>query len=138
MIINNEYENPETFCFGPVLKGYCIKPEFCKEMLERGLKTNISHGESLAGIIDTENRYTDEDRQFFIDNLSDVLTDYRKTQNSMMKQIDDEKTTPTYRLDSLWINIMKNYETNPSHTHHGDLSFVMYLQIVTLLYPGEQ
>jgi uncharacterized protein (TIGR02466 family) len=35
----------------------------------------------------------------------------------------------TLVLTSLWINYMKNNEFNPSHTHSGDLSFVIYLKV---------
>ena len=129
MIINYDNESPRTLNFGPVLRGYNIKPEFCNEMLQRGLKTNNSHNKNLAGIIEKEYQYSENDRQFFIDNLSDVLTDYRITQNNFFNQVDTDETTPTYKLESLWINIMSNNETNPFHTHDGDLSFVLYVQI---------
>ena len=132
-IIDYHIEQPTTMAFGPFLRGYCIKPSFCEEVLRRGQQTNISHSKALAGIIEKENVFCDDDRKFFAESISWVLQDYRTEQNKIYRQqdIDSDGTIvmPQYKLESLWINFMKNEESNPGHTHDGDLSFVLYLKI---------
>jgi len=34
-----------------------------------------------------------------------------------------------WKVENLWINFQKQFENNPPHTHTGDLSFVIYLQV---------
>jgi hypothetical protein len=34
-----------------------------------------------------------------------------------------------YELVSLWVNFMEKHEFNPPHSHGGDLSFVMFIQV---------
>ena len=126
-IINYQLEAPRTMAFGPFLRGYCIEPSFCEEVLKRGLQTSKSHEENLVSVIEKTNAFCDDDKQFFAENMNWVLQDYRTEQNKTYLQQDIE--LPQYNLESLWINFMKNKESNPSHTHDGDLSFVLYLKI---------
>ena len=123
-----------VYHFGPVLKKYKLSDEFCKEMLRRGLTSKVSHEQQLAGIIEQKEqfgqyRYSDQDIKFFAENMVEVLSDYRSTQNEMFGQSDDVNDVPQYRLNSLWINIMGPGDFNPPHVHDGDLSFVLYLKV---------
>ena len=127
-------DNIKIYYFGPVLKRYHLSNDFCKEMLERGLKSKISHEQQLAGIIEQKGkfgqyRYSDDDIKFFTENMQEIISDYRNSQNNICEQQDDSNDPPIYRLNSLWINIMGPGDFNPPHIHDGDLSFVLYLKV---------
>jgi|DEB0MinimDraft_10_1074344.scaffolds.fasta_scaffold05881_3 uncharacterized protein (TIGR02466 family) len=126
--------NIKIYHFGPMVKRYKLNNEFCKEMLNRGLSTKISHQEELAGIIEQKDqfgqyRYTEEDINYFSRNMTEILSDYRFSQNLIFEQEDNIQDIPQYKLNSLWINIMGPGDFNPPHIHSGDLSFVLYLKV---------
>lgn len=120
--------------FGPVIGGTSCDAELCKELLARGRKTTQTHNEHLAGHIEKENRYSDQDKQWFADNFHPYFTPY-------FKKLTDHTSEYYYGLNSfkqvwlssLWINFMKKGEYNPPHNHNGAFSFVLYLQVPTEL-----
>jgi len=123
--------NHRYFHFGPVIGGTRCDADLCKQLLERGKKTVIGHQQHLAGHIDKENLFSTEDKQWFGENFSPYFAPYFKK----LQRTDD----PNYYyaanpfkevwLSALWINFMKKGEFNPPHTHSGDFSFVLYLQV---------
>lgn len=108
-----------------------VDEELNKQLLEKGRKASTSHHKNLAGHFKDEKLFSDEDRQWFVDNYSDYFIPYW--------QLLQTRTNPTYYygmdpfkkiwLSNLWINFMKQGDFNPPHRHDGDFSFVLYLQV---------
>ena len=123
--------NLRYFLFGPVIGGVMFDNDLCKELLNRGRKTTKSHVQYLAGHLDKENIFDNNDKQWFVDNFQDYFIPYFKK----LQDVSDPNFyygIPPYKevwLSNLWINFMKKGEFNPPHGHDGDFSFVLYLQV---------
>ena len=117
--------------FGPVIGGIRCNADLCKELLDRGHKTTRSHVKNLAGHLDKENIFENNDKQWFVDNFQNYFIPYFKK----LQDVSDPNFyygIPPYKevwLSNLWINFMKKGEFNPPHSHDGDFSFVLYLQV---------
>jgi len=127
----NKQGNWKYLQFGPVLAGTNVAPELIKELLERGAKTTETNVQELAGHIETENMFPQEDYVWFVENFKDYLIPYFKK----LQTPDDPdyyygmKSFDRLLLSKLWINYMKKNEFNPPHTHSGSFSFVLYLDV---------
>jgi len=126
MSINHKYLH-----FGPVVAGTKVAPESIKELLKRGAETTQSNVSQLAGHLDHENKYTIEDIAWFADHFKKYFIPYFK---KIQEQKDPEffygmKPFNRVLLNHLWINYMKKNEYNPTHTHGGAFSFVLYLDV---------
>jgi uncharacterized protein (TIGR02466 family) len=89
---------------------------FCK----KDKKLDFRH--ALAGHISDEYLLNNED-------IFPILLPYLKT---YVKGRYDHMNIPfkgEIKIDRAWVNYMKQGEFNPPHTHTGDLSCVLYLQI---------
>jgi hypothetical protein len=49
--------------------------------------------------------------------------------NEYHKYSQQDKSLVNWNIDDIWINYQKKYEYNPLHTHSGDLSFVLWVQL---------
>ena len=127
--------NNETFYYwGPYLWKTQVDKDFCDELLKRSKNTNVKHNEHLAGHIDEEYRYLEEDKQWCLSKLAPYLDRYLKSGAYWYrKYLHLEKDSTKIRLINLWINFMKKGEYNPEHTHDEDISFVLYLKIPEIL-----
>ena len=74
---------------------------------------NIPYQEHLAGNIKEE---------YALESCFDTVKYYVEEVANLYKQEE-------YELESLWVNFMKKHEFNPCHTHGGDLSFVMFIEV---------
>ena len=123
--------NLRYFLFGPVIGVVKCDDDLCKELLKRGRKTTKSHVQYLAGHLDKENIFDNNDKQWFVDNFQNYFIPYFKK----LQDVSDPNFyygIPPYKevwLSNLWINFMKKGEYNPPHCHDGDFSFVLYLQV---------
>ena len=114
--------------WGPLLWSSKVPLEFCNQLLARGKTLTTSLNENLASIIDNVKVYTEqEDRKFLVDNLTPYLQSYLEFGKEWYQKSDP--TLPELELLRHWINFQQPNEFNPEHTHTGDLSFVIYLQI---------
>ena len=123
--------NLRYFLFGPIIGGVQCNADLCKELLDRGRKTTKSHVKYLAGHLDKENIFDDNDKQWFVDNFQDYFIPYFKKLQDMSDP-NFYYGIPPYKevwLSNLWINFMKKGEFNPPHGHDGSFSFVLYLQV---------
>ena len=41
----------------------------------------------------------------------------------------EQRVSPMWEVDSLWVNYQKQHDFNPLHNHRGNLSFVSYLNV---------
>jgi hypothetical protein len=61
-------------------------------------------------------------KEYLVETCFDDIAPYIETKAQKYKG-------ERYRLTDLWINFMKKHEFNPCHTHGGDLSFVIFVQV---------
>ena len=89
-------------------------------------KNNIS--ETLAGNINNSFFIEDKDNWFFNNVLLNLISKY-STED--LKVIVPSVLTKNcaYTLDSFWVNFQNKYEFNPTHSHTGVFSFVVWVEI---------
>ncbi len=126
MEINHKYLH-----FGPVLAGTSVDPKLTKELLERGKNTvDGSHVNQLAGHLETENTFSNDDIIWFADNFKEYFIPYfTKLQKKGKDFYYGMKSFNRVLLSRLWVNYMKKNEFNPPHTHSGAFSFVLYADV---------
>lgn len=111
--------------WGPLLYMSTISDEIRKELLERGKKSKDDYRHNLAGHIDDERHFEQDDMEFFIGKNAHIIKDFLNAYNNWR----DITESYEINLNSFWINFMKAGEFNPTHTHDGDFSFIVYLQV---------
>ena len=125
--------NNETFYYwGPYLWKTQVDKDFCDELLERAKKTNVKLNASLAGHIDEEYKYLQEDKDWCLNKMMPYLDRYLKSGAYWYSKYLEKEFTKV-SLTTLWINFMKKGEYNPQHTHNADISFVLYLKVPEIL-----
>ena len=117
--------------WGPLLYHTKIDEKFCDEMNVRGRKLDNDYRPELAGHMDKESQYPQEDRKYFAENTKFIFESYKDMYIKYMGQYDYDKYLKNKKFDlyDLWFNVMRAGDTNPIHTHSGDLSFVLFTQI---------
>jgi hypothetical protein len=121
--------------FGPFLLQTSVDKKICDEVLKRAKKLHIKANKSLAGHIDTELRFERADKSFFTQQINPYFEMYKSLGSNTMKssvntpRLDNRNYDMKFDLTTLWVNFMKPGEFNPPHTHDGDLSFVLFLDI---------
>jgi hypothetical protein len=129
---NNDLIENTFFYWGPYLWKTKVTQHIVDELLIRAKKTNNKHNEFLAGQIDKEYKYNEDDIVWFTQIINPYLNIYINEGDYWYKKyIKNRKFN--LKLESLWINFMKNGEFNPEHIHDSDLSFVIYLQVPEIL-----
>lgn len=89
-----------------------------------------SYKPSLVGQIDSSFQIQDIDDKLWHTVLEPCMYQYtRKWGNSHIPLITNDPMN--YKLDSFWVNYQKQHEYNPSHTHGGVYSFVIFMKIPT-------
>tara|TARA_S200000501_G_C20855480_1_gene757566 strand:- start:1505 stop:2152 length:648 start_codon:yes stop_codon:yes gene_type:complete len=77
---------------------------------------------------------TEGDREWFQEILNPWIQTYLKS----FSQFNDDTYNPMrYFINQLWVNYQKQYNFNPPHSHNGNLSFVVYLNIPKEMYDEE-
>ena len=123
--------NHKYLHFGPVVAGTTVSSDLIKELLDRGAKTTQSHVHRLAGHMEHENKFAVKDHIWFVEKFKHYFIPYFKK----LQEANDPKfmygVKPFNRilLHELWINYMKQHEFNPTHTHGGSFSFVLFLDV---------
>lgn len=124
--------------FGPYVAHYKIHPELLEGLLVRGEKSRPGSGNSnLAGIMEDQRGYSQEDKKWFIEHFQPYIDDYVEASSLYSgQQIDynnpNNRISKKFTLIDLWINYMKENEQNPEHSHGGMLSWVMFLKVPDL------
>ena len=125
----------KVFYWGPFLMQQKIKEEHRIELLKRGNKTHIDYRHNLAGLLDKENAFNDEDTHWFANTFNPYFQNYLNGLKDYNKgSLDRIKKIKNLHLNKLWINFMQKNEFNPPHIHSNDFSFVVYLQIPKGMY----
>ena len=127
---NKIFQDLINYRFGPLLTGLTLDNEFTKELSKRGKKTKIDWSKNLAGHIEKELRYEEEDMLWFLKKSNQVFSTYIDLYLKYSSlDIDTVSPKRSYKLENLWINFMKKGEFNPIHTHGGHISFVIYTSV---------
>jgi hypothetical protein len=89
-------------------------------------KQNIS--KVLAGNINDSFSIEDKDNWFFKNVLLRLLNQYGEDNlNVIVPNVLTKNCV--YTLDSFWVNFQNKYEFNPTHSHTGVFSFVVWIEI---------
>ena len=116
-----------TFNWGPCVVKLKIQDDLKKILLDEAKKTELDFQHRLAGQIEKERGYNDEQRDKIIPFLAPYLGVYDECFQRYQNKKYEKK--PEYALTALWCNFQRQYEFNPPHDHDGKLSFVIYLSI---------
>jgi len=112
--------------WGPFVLKTKLPDYIIKELLIQGKKTKQSYNRSLAGHLDNQFLYSVEVQNWFYKEITPILQAYRE---GHCKYHGIESLNVELSFDDLWINYMKAGDFNPMHTHGGDYSFVIFLQV---------
>jgi len=123
MIENIKYTHMN---WGPFVLKTKLSDYIIKELLIQGKKTKQSYNRSLAGHLDNQFLYSVEVQNWFYKEITPILQAYRE---GHCKYHGIESLNVELSFDDLWINYMKAGDFNPMHTHGGDYSFVIFLQV---------
>ena len=134
-----------VYPFGPPIFQTHVDSNFIKELIEEGRKLNIQEDDwnhKLAGNLKYgrsfhyKNDYLLKAEPYLLSKVEDffnamivrfgekLVSSLMKKQINRQKQIDGKLT-----LDTLWINFSQKHDYNPTHTHTGVLSFVIYCKV---------
>jgi len=119
--IKYTYMNWGPFVLKTKLPDYIIK-----ELLIQGKKTKQNYNKSLAGHLKDQFLYPVNVQNWFYKEITPILQAYRE---GHCKYHGIENLNVELSFDDLWINYMKAGDFNPMHTHGGDYSFVIFLQM---------
>lgn len=119
----------EHFYWGPFVGIDKLSDEVCVELLRRAnlaKDRNDNASSGLAGHFKTEYYFTKDDKKYFVEQTRLNWDNYiKKAREYYDKDIGENGL----KLDSLWVNFMSPGDFNPVHTHTGDLSFVIFLDV---------
>jgi hypothetical protein len=117
--------------FGPVIGGTQVDPEITKELLKRSRKCTESHVTELAGHLDKEYSFPNEDKLWFVEKCKKYFTSYWRRLQSHKDPLCFYGIDPFKKvwLANIWVNFMQKGDFNPPHNHSGAYSFVLYLKV---------
>ena len=115
--------------WGPFVWKSEVEKDFVSLLLEKGNEAkalNQDHRKYLAGQLEHEYYYKDTEEWFnplFKPHLSEYLNQFVLHWNGIFE------VGTSFEIHEMWINYQGPGEYNPPHTHKGDLSFIIYLQV---------
>ena len=112
--------------WGPFVMKTKMPDYIIKKLKAEGLKCKTSYNKKLAGHLNHQFLYPQEVQEWFYQEIHPVVTAYRKG-HCKFHGIQDLNID--FTADDLWINYMKAGDFNPKHTHGGDYSFVLFLDV---------
>ena len=124
MKYTNEFK---YYYWGPCLTRFILSDELCYGLLQRGNTLKEDARKGLAGHLNKELKYTQEDQDWFLSKFSPVINDHMNFLNTYH----NKNIEVNIKLTDLWINYMKKGEFNPLHHHTGKFSFVIFMKIPT-------
>ena len=127
---NRKVEDLGHLNFGPYVAHYKAHPELIKGLLERGKKQKVGSGNPhLAGVLGDQRDYEEKDKEWFVKEFQPYVNEYVEGNCKWCRtQYSEPQWTKSFSLLGLWINYMKERESNPEHVHTGMLTWVIYLK----------
>jgi len=112
--------------WGPYVMKTKVPDYIIKKLKTEGKKAKTSYNHSLAGHLDNQFLYPPKVQQWFYSEIHPIIQAYR---NGHCKYHGIEDLTVELQADDLWVNYMQPGDFNPVHTHSGDYSFVLFLDV---------
>ena len=105
-----------------------------KKMMSENFMSAVGYQENLVGHLEKEFLLDQACRDALEPLVVEVGNMYEERWN-YATQIDNGAfmSTPSLALQNLWVNFQKKHEFNPTHTHTGIYSFVVWMRIPYLL-----
>jgi len=112
--------------WGPYVMRTQMPNYIIKKLLVEGKKAKQSYNYKLAGHLNHQFLYPTNIQKWFYDEIQPIFQAYREGHCKYhgIKQLNIE-----LEADDLWVNFMKAGDFNPLHTHGGDYSFVLFLDV---------
>ena len=112
--------------WGPYVMRSKVPDYIIKKLKTEGKKAKVSYNHKLAGHLDNQFLYPENVQKWFYDEIHPIIKAYRKGHCRFHGL---EELNVDLRADDLWVNYMKPGDFNPLHTHGGDYSFVLFLDV---------
>ena len=112
--------------FGPYVMFTKIPEDIRIRLLKDGRKDLASYHKRLAGHLHTQLKYNKETTKWFYEETSKIWQAYRE---GWSKWSGHPNEMVELNAHDLWVNFMKPGDFNPVHTHGGDYSFVIFLDV---------
>ena len=121
--------------FGPYVMKTKIPEDMRKRLLKDGKKDLKSYHKNLAGHLHTQLKYNDETTAWFYQESNFIWQAYREGWSRFTGLPNEGVELSAH---DLWVNFMKPGDFNPVHTHGGDYSFVIFLDVPKQLEKEEE
>ena len=112
--------------FGPYVMKTKIFEDVRLKLLKDAKKELKSYHKQLAGHLHTQLKYNNKTTEYFYNEMRPIFQAYREGWSNFTGH-------PNYGVElsahDLWVNFMKPGDFNPVHTHGGDYSFVIFLDV---------
>ena len=112
--------------WGPFVMKTKMPDYIIKKLKAEGLKCKTSYNSRLAGHLNHQFLYPQEVQEWFYREIHPIIRAYRQ---GHCKYHGIQDLNIDFTADDLWVNYMKPGDFNPKHTHGGDYSFVLFLDI---------
>ena len=112
--------------FGPYVMRTKIPEDMRKRLLNDGKKDLKSYHKQLAGHLHTQLKYNDKTTSWFYQESNFIWQAYREGWSNFTGLPNEDVELNAH---DLWVNFMKPGDFNPVHTHGGDYSFVIFLDV---------
>ena len=112
--------------WGPYVMKTSLPKHIINKLKTEGKKAKESYSHKLAGHLDHQYLYPADVQRWFYDNMTPYIRAYR---DGHCKYHNLENLKVELNADDLWVNYMKAGDFNPMHTHGGDYSFVLFLDV---------
>jgi len=112
--------------WGPFLMNTKVPDYIIEKLKNEGKKAKENYNHALAGHLDNQFLYPENIQQWFYNEINPIIQAYR---NGHCKFHGIEDLNVDLQADDLWVNYMKPGDFNPVHTHSGDYSFVLFLDV---------
>lgn len=125
----------QQLTFGPYVMKTTVSQDILTRLKQDGKGKLQSHHRQLAGHLSTQLLFNEDTIAWFYNETASIWDTYRENHC----QFHD---IPSYRVEmgarELWINYMKAGDFNPPHTHSGDYSFVLFVDVPKSLEKEQQ
>jgi len=112
--------------WGPFVMRTKMPNYIIKRLLTDGKKLKETYNHRLAGHLDNQFLYSNKTQNWFYKEIQPILNAYR---DGHCKYHGIDNLPVELSFDDLWINYMKAGDFNPIHTHGGDYSFVLFVDV---------
>ena len=112
--------------WGPYVMRTKMPDYIIKKLKTEGNKAKVNYNHKLAGHLNNQFLYPSKIQQWFYSEIRPIIQAYR---NGHCKFHGIEDLIVELQADDLWVNYMQPGDFNPMHTHGGDYSFVLFLDV---------